>query len=66
MAGEKYNALVDIKNVTSIHYDKNKKCLYVNGEYITSKNEDIDKFINGWCGYHQFDVDIIKEKLLGD
>ncbi len=66
MVGNTYNSLMDMKNVASIHYDKTLKCLYVNGDYITSNREQMDLLINGWCGYHQFDVEEIKNKIFGE
>lgn len=66
MEGNTYNSLIDMKNVASIHYDKKVGYLYVNGEFISGNKEQIDLLINGWCGYHQLDVEEIKKKLFGD
>jgi len=66
MVGNTYNSLMDMKNVASIHYDKTLKCLYVNDDYVSSNKEQIDLLIEGWCGYHQFDVEEIKKKLFGE
>jgi hypothetical protein len=54
--------LIDISNVTDICIIEGN--LVVDSIFITDEPEEIDKFLKGYCTYHDIDFDVIYKKLI--